>query len=295
MSDFPELHTLWDYNAPEETAVRFNELLPTVAASPDRAYHVALLSQLARTHSLRRQFDAAHKLLNEAEAMLTAEMPVPRMRCLLERGRSFNSAGEPAQALVLFHEAFVLGTAVGSSADFHTIDAAHMIAIAEPEPAEQLRWNERALALAEATTDARAGGWLGSLYNNLGWTYHDVGNYATALTIFEKAQIWHEHHRQDKPETIRIAKWCVGRTLRSLDRVSEALALQQALLAEYEALAQPSGYTFEEVGECLLALGRGGEARPFFAQAYAQLSQMAWLVEAEPERLARLKQLGDGA
>ena len=49
MSEFPELHTLWNYNDPAETAVRFQALLPEVEASDDRAYHVELLSQIART------------------------------------------------------------------------------------------------------------------------------------------------------------------------------------------------------------------------------------------------------
>lgn len=291
MSDFPELHTLWDYNDPAGTAVRFQALLPAVQTSADRAYHVALLSQLARTHGLRRQFDEAHQLLDEAEAMLTDRMIVPRLRCLLERGRAFNSAGKPARALPLFHEAFGLGTAVTPQADFHTIDAAHMIAIVEPNAAEQLKWNEKALALAEATPDERAAGWLGSLYNNLGWTYHDMGDYKQALTIFKKALAWREANHQVKPETIRIAKWCIGRTLRSLNRPEEALALQQALLAEYKGVGQTDGFVYEEIGECLLELDRADEARPYFANAYEALSQVDWLVAAEPERVARLAEL----
>jgi len=289
MSDFPELHTLWDYNDPAGTAERLQELLPAVEASTDRAYHIELLSQMARTHSLRRQFAEAHQLLDEAEAMLTEQMVVPRMRCLLERGRAFNSAGESALALPLFHEAFGLGTAVTPQADFHTIDAAHMIAIAEPEAAEQLKWNEKALTLAEATPDERAAGWRGSLYNNLGWTYHDMGNYVQALSIFEKAVVWRETYHQDKPETIRVAKWCVGRTLRSLNQLEEALAVQQALLAED---GQSDGFVYEELGECLWALDRRDEARPYFAKAHEELSQVDWLVAAEPERVARLAELG---
>ena len=294
MDNFPELHLLWDYNAPEETAVRFNELLPKVAASDNRAYHVELLSQIARTHSLCRQFDEAHRLLDEAEAMLTNETAVPRIRCLLERGRSFNSAGDGEAALALFHEAFELGTATGPKADFHTVDAAHMIAIAEPQPLDQLKWNEAALTLAEASEDKRAQGWRGSLYNNLGWTYHDMTQYEKALAIFEKALVWHEANAQNQPEKIRIAKWCVGRTLRSLNRLPEALAIQQALLTDFKPQAKPSGYTYEEMGECLMALGRVAEARPYFAQAHAELSQIGWLVEAEPERLERLRVLSIG-
>lgn len=294
MSDFPELHSLWDYNDPAGTAVRFQALLPEVEASNNRAYHVELLSQLARTHSLRREFAEAHERLDQAEALLADEMVVPKMRCLLERGRCFNSAGEPEKALPLFREAFGLGTAVGTQADFHTIDAAHMMAIAEPLPVNQLQWNEAALTLAEASPDARAGGWRGSLYNNIGWTYHDMGDYHKALEIFAKALAWREAHQQDKPEAIRIARWCVGRTLRSLNRLDEALALQQALLAEYEGVGQTDGFVFEEIGECLLALGRGDEARPYFRLAHAELSQLAWLTASEPDRLARLAALAIG-
>ena len=292
MEKFPELHTLWDYNDPAGTAVRFQELLPAVAASEDRAYHVELLGQLARTHSLRRQFAEAHDLLDQAEALLTDEMPVPKIRCLLERGRCFNSAGEPEKALPLFREAFTLGTAVGTQADFHTIDAAHMMAIAETQPANQMQWNEAALTLAEASPDERAGGWRGSLYNNIGWTYHDMGDYEKALAIFEKALAWRESQPQKNLETVRIAKWCVGRTYRSLNRFDEALALQQALLAEYQGVGQTDGFVYEELGECLLALGRSDEARPYFAHAYNELSQLDWLAADEPERMARLKLLG---
>ncbi len=292
MSDFPELHTLWDYNDPAGTAVRFQQLLPAVEASDNRAYHVELLSQLARTHSLRRQFAEAYDLLDQAQALLTDEMVVPRMRCLLERGRCFNSAGEPEQALPLFREAFGLGTAVGTQADYHTIDAAHMMAIAEPLPVNQLQWNEAALTLAEASPDARAGGWRGSLYNNIGWTYHNMGDYNKALEIFTRALAWREAQHPDQRETIRIAIWCVARTLRSLHRLDDALALQQTLLAEFEGVGQTDGFVFEEIGECLLALERREEARPYFAQAYAELFQLDWLVADEPERIARLAELG---
>lgn len=291
MNEFPELHTLWDYNDPAGTAVRFEQLLPEVAASANRAYHVELLSQIARTHSLRRQFAQAHARLDEANAMLSDEMIVPQMRCLLERGRAFNSAGEPERALPLFEAAFVLGTAVAPLADYHTIDAAHMIAIADPDATVRLAWNEKALALAEDTSDVQASGWRGSLYNNLGWTYHDMGDFAQALAIFEKAVAWREAVHPDQPETIRIAKWCVGRTLRSLDRLEEALALQQVILAEYQGVGKTDGFVYEELGECLLALNREAEARPYFAQAYAELSQLDWL---ESERVARLQQLGTG-
>lgn len=78
-----------------------------------------------------------------------------------------------------------------------------------------------------------------------------------------------------------------------MGRLDEALTKQQALLLESEQSGEPDGYVFEELGECLLALGRADEARPYFAQAYALLSQDAWLAADEPQRLERLKALSE--
>jgi hypothetical protein len=95
---------------------------------------------------------------------------------------------------------------------------------------------------------------------------------------------------------VRIARWCVGRALRSLQRKAEALALQQELLAEWEkSEEEQDGYVFEEIAECLLILGRAAESQPYFAQAYVLLSQDTWLVAQEKERLERLKQSGEKA
>ena len=90
-----------------------------------------------------------------------------------------------------------------------------------------------------------------------------------------------------------MARWCVGRGLRSLERTDEALAIQQELLAEYEADGQKDGYVFEELAECLLVIGRRKEAQKYFARAYAELSQDAWLVKNEADRISRLRRLAE--
>jgi tetratricopeptide (TPR) repeat protein len=91
---------------------------------------------------------------------------------------------------------------------------------------------------------------------------------------------------------VRIALWAEARTLRSLGRVEEALALQQELLREFDTLGEPDGYVYEELAECLAALGHDDEARPYFARAYETLSRDPWLAESEPARLERLRDLG---
>lgn len=95
---------------------------------------------------------------------------------------------------------------------------------------------------------------------------------------------------------VRIARWCLGRTLWSLQRATDALALQEDLLAEWETSKEDQdGYVFEEIAECLLTLGRAAESQFYFAQAYARFRQNIWLVIQEKERLERLKQSERGS
>jgi len=279
------IDALWDYGDPAESEARFQGLLRELRAGS--AEYVEVLTQAARAQGLQRQFEAAHKSLDEAEEMLVAGMGRARARYLLERGRVFRSSGNVEQARPLFEAA--LNAAQPAGEDNYAVDAAHMLGIVEQGEAG-VAWHVRAMEMAEQAKDPRARGWLGSLYNNLGWTFHDQGDYAQALELFEKAQAFREAKGQ-RPETL-IARWCVARCLRSLGRVEEALGRQRALLAEHERDGGQDGYVFEELGECLLALGRGEEARPYFAQAHTLLSQDEWLMDNEAARVARLKGLG---
>ncbi|MCA9903255.1 MAG: tetratricopeptide repeat protein [Anaerolineae bacterium] len=283
----PDFDALWDYDHPAATEEQFRALLPAAEASGDLAYPLELQTQIARTLSLQRRFDEAHALLDQVKRKLAGAPTRPQIRYWLERGRAYNSAGQRDQARLCFASAWEQAQAARE--DFHAVDAAHMLAIVESGQAA-LDWNLKALALAENSPQERARTWCGSLYNNIGWTYHDQGDYPAALEIFRKAL---DLRRADgKPGPIQIARWCIARTLRSLGRVDEALAIQQALLSEHDPNADPPGYTYEELGECLLLLGREAEARPYFARAYTVLSQDAWLVANEPARLERLRTLG---
>jgi tetratricopeptide (TPR) repeat protein len=283
----PNFDVYWNYDDPAATEAKFRNLLSQAEGADDPDYRHELLTQIARTEGLQRKFDEAHRTLDVVEENLADAAPVVRVRYLLERGRVFNSAGEKDKARPLFLEAFE--QASEARLDFHAIDAAHMLGIIEP-PDEALTWNEKALAMAEKSSDQRARNWRGSLGNNIGWTYHDAGKHEQALELFQKAVVWQREKGEAGP--IRVARWTVGRALRSLQRTDEALAIQQQLLAEYEAADEKDGYVFEELGECLLLLGRDEEAKQYFTQAYAELSKDEWLKQSEAERLERLRKLG---
>ena len=282
-----ELDARWDYGNPALSEQRFRTELAKWQARDAQALIVA--TQIARTQGLRRQFAEAHATLDAVAAELEGAPSHVRVRYLLERGRVFNSAGARERALPLFAEALSLAECAGD--EFYAIDAAHMLGIAAPA-AEQLDWNLKALALARAATDPRARRWDASLYNNIGWTYHDWGDAAGALGYWERALAARE--AAGDARRIREARWTVARGLRSVGRLDEAQAIQLALATELGRAGETDGYVYEELAEIALARGDAGAARPWAAKARAALEADADLVAREPERLARLGAIAEG-
>jgi len=283
----PDFDALWDYSQPDETEVRFREVLLQIPEG-EPAF-LELLTQIDRAQGLQHKFEKAHQTLDQVERRLGEFPSRTRIRYLLERGRVFSSSGQPEKGRPLFEGALEMGKQL--SEDFYAVDAIHMLAILAP-PDQGLELNRQAIQMAESSRQEKARDWLGSLYNNTGWSYHNLGNYAAALEIFEKAEAW--QRSKGRVYETRIAQWCVGRTLRSLGLVEEALSRQMALKHEWEADGvERDGFVFEEIGECMLLLHREVEARRYFSKAYEILKEDSWLVEREPDRLARLKELGE--
>lgn len=280
----PDFDSLWDYSNPKTTETKFRGLLPQLEMGTSA--RLELLTQIARTQGLQHMFDEAHHTLDEVERDLEETDSRAKVRYLLERGRVFNSSGKAGEARPFFDEAFDMAKRLGE--DFYAVDAIHMLAIVS-EPASALTLNLQAIQLAESSGQEKARNWLGSLYNNTGWAYHDIGDYESALEIFQKAESF--FRSKGGEEKIRIAVWTVARCLRSLNRIEEALSKQKALKDELESAGESDGYVYEEIGECLLALKRDDEAKLYFSKAYEILSADEWLAEKEPERLNRLKEL----
>ena len=288
-ADYSEqLDRLWDYDAPAASEQRFRAEAARHPVGSREAVEAA--TQLARAQGLQRHFADADATL-DAVAPRLASLPARlNVRYLLERGRTRNSSGKPEDAVPLFVQALRESERDAlPGAEFYRVDALHMLGIAAPADA-QLEWNRKALAVAEAATDPRARNWQGSLLYNLGWTLHERGDYEGALAYWQRALAAREA-AGDVPGT-RIAKWTVARGLRSLGRLDGAERIQRALAAETKD-AQPSdGYIYEELAEIALARQDAAAARPWAAKAYALLKQDIWLTANEPQRLARLAQIG---
>jgi tetratricopeptide (TPR) repeat protein len=297
-SEMAPWRSSWNFADPVASESAFRAAL----ASTSGAAALELETQIARALGLQKRFDEAAALLDDVEGRAAKERgasrtPMDALRLTrvdvfveLERGRLLRSRGTPEASSPRFLAAFERASATGL--DYLAVDAAHMLGIVAPA-AEASAWNTRALALAESSADPLARGWAAAIANNQGWTEFDAGRHAEALALFERALAM-RRERPEQREPLWIARWCVARAWRALGRVEEALLEQRALLAERTAAAAPDGYVHEELGECLLALGRAGEAREHFAAASHLLAQDTWLAANEPARLARLARLAAG-
>lgn len=266
-----DLRQYWNFNDPAGSESRFRELLET---DLDPETRLIVLTQIARTLGLRKMYAEAHAVLDEVDPQLQPTQTRAVAYAHLERGRTLRSSGDVEASRPHFEAASTCPN------DELRVDAIHMLAIIASDPEESERLNRQALAESHASDDPGAQRWVGSLSNNLGWSLHDQGRYEEALEIFRIAEGFRNKGTDELSK--RIASWCVARCLRSLGRLDEALAIQRRLES-----GEADGYVNEEIGEILLAQGKTDEAKSYFSKAAEQLEG-----EVEPERLARLRELG---
>jgi tetratricopeptide (TPR) repeat protein len=274
------IDSLWEYTNPAESEDRFRAALTSAHGDA----RLELLTQIARTYGLRQRFDEAHELLNQVEEQLAHAGPRPRVRYLLERGRTFNSGGDTEKARMLFVEAWEL--AQTTNQEGLAVDAAHMVAITYAGTQEAIEWNKRGLVVARRSQDPKALALIPAMLNNSAWDLHEMGRFHDALALFEEART--EWIARGAAEQVQVANWAAARCLRSLGRYDQALTIQRALEAEHMAMGSADGYVFEEIAENLAALGKSDEAKPYFGKAVAELRKDDWFVKNEAARLANL-------
>lgn len=285
--EHPAINSLWNYGDPKGSEERFLDVLKKTNKNSDGLFYAEVLTQYARSLGLQRKFDEAHTALNEAEAIIAEKPCRAYIRYLLERGRVFNSS-RVGGSIPYFEQAYTLAKELVE--DYYTVDAAHMLGIVE-QPDKALTWNLKAVEEAEKSEQNEPKSWLGSLYNNIGWTFFSMEQYEIALGYFEKDKVWYAERKLRKEEL--IAEWSIAKTKRKLCKTEEALIMQLQLAEtrKQEGMDE-DGFNMEEIAECLYDMDRMAEAAPYFKQAHTLLSQNPWLPHEEPERLQRLESLG---
>jgi len=249
-----DLAPMWDFSNPDVSEQRFKQALEQ--ATGDDA--LILQTQIARTYGLRKEFETARRMLRQVEPSIASAGAEAQVRFQLELGRSYASATHTAEQLTpedkaRARQAFdtALSTARATKLDALSVDAIHMFAFLDTSPADQLKWGQAALEVVQASSQPSAKRWEAAVRNNVGYALHQLGRYDEALAEFGQALVLRELGTD--AEAKRVAHWMVAWTLRSLNRLDEALAIQLRLEKESDEAGKPDPYVLEE----LEALYRG--------------------------------------
>jgi tetratricopeptide (TPR) repeat protein len=221
---------MWDFADPAASEERFR----AAAADESLSAHgrAVMATQLARAMGIQHRDDDALAVLAELETAETGdseeESAELRARIALERGR-MAAAGERLDEAVPEFTRAVREAALGGST-FVVLDSLHMLALNDAGHEEE--WAAEGFDILEGVRDPRLKRWGVALHNNLGWTKHDGGDAKAALYHFQKAV--EAADRYGTAGQQHVARWSVGRALRTLGRTDEALEIQREL-----ALARP--------------------------------------------------------
>lgn len=266
-----DVRALWDFARPDVSEQRFRDRLAT--ATPDEA--LILQTQIARTYGLRERLGDSRALLQSLRPQLDGASAEARVRWHLEWGRTWASAVHDRETLpeadrdtarAAFRTAAATARAAGL--DALAVDALHMLPFTTADRAQDLAWNQEALALALASNQPGARRWEASLRHNLGITLNELGRHAEALAMLQQALAALQQQAAPVGRQ-RIGHWMVANTLRRLGRIDEAMAIQQRLEAENAADGTPDPHVFKELA--LLHRARGDTARADAYEARATL------------------------
>lgn len=264
-----DLAPLWDYNKPEVSEQRFRAALNK--ATGDDV--LILQTQIARTYGLRKDFATARAILESIAAGVPSADAGVRARYELELGRTYASAAhspelQTSEANSIARAAYLRALEIAKKArlDDVAVDAIHMLAFIDIGAAEQLKWGQEALAVVKISTQPAAKNWEASIRNNIGYALHQLGRFDEALAQFQQAVALRE--RGTNAEAIRTANWMVAWTLRSLNRLDEALKIQLRLEKECDAANAPDAFVYEELE--ILYRKNGNES---LANAYSELKK----------------------
>ncbi len=180
-------------------------------------------SQIARCCLKLDRMDEGKTWLEKASQTASEEDPLGWSRYLGVRGR-FEWKDSQASSNMLTPETDKASKTFKEMYDHciehelpsRVVDAANMVAITGRLD-ERVEWSLKGI---EAAEKGNLSGMLGPLWNNLGWTYDNLGRYDESLKALEKARYYHYLRGEELP--MLIADWSVGHALRMTGQIDSA-------------------------------------------------------------------------
>jgi tetratricopeptide (TPR) repeat protein len=180
----------------DEAGTLYERIAEDASAAHDDATYVEACAMRARSHLIADRADDGRPWIERAAAHADVSEPLGWSRFLGVRGRFEWKSGDNETATATFREMFDYC----NEHDLYerAVDAAHMVAITG-NTAERFEWAQRGIEMAEK---GELAGWLGPLWNNLGWDYVDAERYDEAQAALEKAREYHYESESDLPKLI---------------------------------------------------------------------------------------------
>lgn len=248
------------------------------------------MAQVARGFLVQDKKEEGRPWIERASRRARPDLPLAWSRFLGVRGRFEWKDGDLPRATRTFEEMYAYCLDKGQHE--RAIDAAHMVGITGT-PEQQVDWGRKGIEAAE-----RGGveGWLGPLWNNLGYTLESLERHEEAYEAYVKARHW--HWKVGGEQAKLIADWAVAHAHRSCKRPDKALQWVRPVLAWAERLqaekpgpetAEWVGLSCRELGEAEIDLGRHDAGLALLRRARVELgaAKMPEWDQAGFEKLTR--------
>lgn len=177
------------------------------------------------------------------------------------------------------------------------IDAANMMSIVG-DMETRIEWSLKGIKAAE---EGELKSWLAPLWNNLGWTYDDMGMYDKSLDALLKARRY--HYIKGDLKSMLIADWSVAHAYRMTGQIDSALAWAQRATIWAKDMydddpspetAEWQGLCYKEMAEAALAKGNEKRALAGFRSAKMYLDKanmIEWDEKGYNELLGKIAKL----
>ncbi|NOG53678.1 MAG: hypothetical protein HND57_05025 [Planctomycetes bacterium] len=236
------------------------------AAPTDTATLIEALSQVARSHLIQDRPDEGAVWLERAAELASSEEPAGWSRYIGVKGRFEWKRGDNETATATFKDMY----AYCLEYELHdrAVDAAHMVAITAG-PEQQIEWGKKGIAAAE---EGGIESWLGPLWNNLGWTYSDMGEHDQALAALQKAREYHWQTATNEQAKL-VADWSIAHAWFKVGDIKNALIWLRPTLAwaERRYAEKANADTAEWVGHSHKLLADIAEAQEKPGEALTEL------------------------
>lgn len=255
----------------EEAGRLYEALAEEALAGGDLPVYVQAAARRARTLLIADKADEGRTWLDRAAARADASEPLGWSRYLGVRGRFEWKSGDNQTATRTFREMF--DYCERNELWDRAVDAAHMVAITG-SPEEKFEWAHKGIEMAEK---GEMDGWLGPLWNNLGWDYVDAGRYEDALDALKKAREYHYKGAGELPKL--IADYSVAHVTMLTGALDEAEAGMRAVFdwaERFHGEDNPDalewmGFSRWDLGEIALARGDRGKGLTLMEEALKEL------------------------